>query len=177
MGYDSHDTGLLTVGRGILKFDRWDADELPTSLRDVGNATEFEVSADVTELEHFSSREGIKKKDKSINLSVNGKGKFTLEEYCLENLALMVLGSISGDTINFLKATGGQILGELDFVSNNPAGPNWHVIIPKIKIKPAGGVGWITGDDWGKLPIEFSIEEYPAAIGWEYGRAILLGES
>jgi hypothetical protein len=178
MGWKAHDTDLLTVGRGVLKFDRWDDDNLPTGLRDLGNATEFTVTVEVTELEHFSSREGIKKKDKTINLQANGKGKFTLEEYDLQNLALMVLGKVSSpDTISILQAAGGQIVGELDFVSDNPAGPQFHVIIPKVKIKPAGDLPFIGADDWSKMAFEFSVEENAACVGWEYGRIIQIGES
>jgi len=154
---EAHNTGLYTLGKGILSFDRFDDDGLPTGLRDLGNAPNFTLTPTVETLEHFSSREGLKKKDLVINLSVGVSAKFTLEEYDKQNLAMALLGTVSGNIINLLMATGGQVKGRLEFVGNPSTGPKFHVTLWKVNLKPTSEVAFIS-DDWGKVDFEAEIE-------------------
>ena len=58
----SPSTDNYYVGKGKLSFKPTGA---PT-FRDLGNVTELETTPNLTTLEHFSSREGVEKKDKEV---------------------------------------------------------------------------------------------------------------
>ena len=58
----SPSTDNYYVGKGKISFKATGA---PT-FRDLGNVTELETTPNLTTLEHFSSREGVKKKDKEV---------------------------------------------------------------------------------------------------------------
>lgn len=150
----AHDTDNYIIGKGILQFDRFDDDGLPTGLRDLGNCVNFSLTPEEETLEHYSSREGIKTLDKEVTLTRKMKGKFTLDEYDKENLRLALFGELGKFAINLL--TAGNIEGELDFVSTNDVGPQFHAQIWKAKLKPTSEVNFIS-DDWGKIDFEFSV--------------------
>ena len=59
----------------------------------MGNCTEFEFTPEIEKLDHFSSREGVRTKDKSVVLQKSGTVRLVLDEWSVENLKLAVLGS------------------------------------------------------------------------------------
>jgi hypothetical protein len=144
-------TGNYYLGKGILKFDKLDVDGLPTGLRDMGNAPNFTIQPVVETLDHFSSRAGIKEKDLQVVTLVGATVKFTLDEYDPENLAIGMLGDVSGNTVRGL--TMPQIEGELQFLGANDVGPNYHASIWRVRLKPTSELGFIT-EDWGKIDFE-----------------------
>lgn len=81
-----------TLGKGVVYFDRKDADGNSTGELDLGNAPAFTISRDGESLDHFSSREGIRKKDHSVDISVGFKLRFTLDEYSMDNLDIALQG-------------------------------------------------------------------------------------
>jgi hypothetical protein len=144
-------TSNYYLGKGIVKFDRFDDAGLPTGLRDMGNAPAFTILPVLETLDHFSSREGIKTKDLSVDTMIGATVKFTLDEYDKENLALALLGELSGNIIHGL--TKRNVTGELRFFGGNDIGPNYNATIWKVKIKPVSEVGFIT-EEWGKVDFE-----------------------
>jgi hypothetical protein len=156
MSPTAHDTDLYTLGKGILSFDRFDADGLPQGLRDLGNAPDFALTPVEETLEHFSSRGGIKTRDVERTLQRKLNGKFTLEEYDKDNLKLALFSDEVGYAIEPM--TAGDIIGQLDFVMTNDVGPKYHVQLWNVKLKPSGDIAFIS-EDWGKIGFEFAVQD------------------
>lgn len=156
MGYIAHDTDLYTIGKGIISFDKLDDAGLPTGLRDLGNAPTFLLTPAIEKLKHYSSREGIQKVDKVVNLSIGLTAKFSLDEYDIENLSMALLGTISGNVLNLLRAN--QIEGHLKFVSNNACGPNCIVDLWRVILQCNADVNFIT-NEWGTIDFEAELQD------------------
>jgi len=88
----SPDTALYFVGKGKLFFDRWTAANASTGERDLGNAPSFVVTPNVEQLEHYSSRTGIRSKDHEVDVQQSLNVKFSLDEISVDNLALVLYG-------------------------------------------------------------------------------------
>lgn len=94
-------TGDYSLGRGIVYEAAIDGTtELPTiaGWRDLGNATEFNVSLETEKLEHQSSRQGLKVVDKEVILSQKMTIAFTLDELNDENVANFLSGATASHT-------------------------------------------------------------------------------
>lgn len=80
------------VGKGIVKWKK-----LGDSVwRDLGNVPEFEFNPNVDKLEHFSSRQGVRVKDKTIVRQKTATFRVVTEEFTAANLELMLMGSSTG---------------------------------------------------------------------------------
>lgn len=92
-------TNNQTLGRGRLYFDKFASGTTTGSgFRYFGNTTEFNVTSESDNLEHFSSDEGVRVKDKSVLLELNRTGSFITDNISSENLALFFLGAASSVT-------------------------------------------------------------------------------
>jgi hypothetical protein len=172
---NAHDTGLYSIGKGILQFDRLDADGLPTGLRDLGNAPNFSLTPTADTLEHFSSREGVDTLDWERDVKRKINGKFTLDEYDRENLRIALMGEADTYSIHLLTAS--NIQGMLDFVGSNEVGPKYHVELWSVKLKPVSEVNFISGEI-GTVDFEFTVQDDAANHpDSPYGRITLIGES
>lgn len=143
------------IGKGIVSFK-------PTggAYRDLGNCPTFEFTAENEELEHYSSRAGVKTLDRVVSTSVKGTLKIAMEEFMLENLALAVLGSdpaVSGgdNMIEILANT--EITGSFKLVGANDVGPKFTVEFFSCTIKPGAAIPFI-GEEWGQMEIEASVQ-------------------
>lgn len=141
------------VGKGIVKI------KLPGDVAavDVGNVPEFEFSATIERLDHFSSRAGIRSKDKSIVLEKGGTLRLVLEEFTARNLALALLGSVDANDpsdvqIDILSEN--AILCQVEFQGTNDVGPKWNFVFPRVEFVPSAELGLIQEDDWGQIEIE-----------------------
>lgn len=91
----SPNTDNYTLGKGIVYFDLLDADTGEyTGERDLGNATELSYSLATEKLEHYSSRGGLRAKDKEVISQITPSLKFTLDELSEANLALLTLADL-----------------------------------------------------------------------------------
>lgn len=173
--YTAHSTELYSIGKGIIKFDRFDSDGLPTGLRDLGNCPSFVLIPSEDVIEHYSSREGIDTLDWQRGLRRKLTGRFTLDEYDRENLRLALFGETG--TYAIYPLTAGAILGELDFTGTNDVGPRWHVQLWKVMLRATSEVNFISSD-LATISFEFSVqndeENHPND---PYGRITLIGES
>ncbi len=68
------------------------------AFRDLGNVPEFEFTPEIDRLEHFSSRSGIKTKDKDVVLEKSGTLRIVMEELTADNLALSLMGKVTTNT-------------------------------------------------------------------------------
>jgi hypothetical protein len=94
-------TGDYTLGRGIVyESEIVTATEKPNDngWRDLGNATEFNVSLETEKLEHKSSRTGLQIIDKEVVLSQKMTINFSLDELNDENVAAFLSGSTASHT-------------------------------------------------------------------------------
>jgi len=90
-------TDNYTLGKGVVFFDQL-VDGVFQGERDLGNAPAFTFNIALEKLEHFSSRGGLKAKDKEIISQITPGLSFTLDEVNKENMALLTLGDTSTET-------------------------------------------------------------------------------
>jgi hypothetical protein len=83
------------LGRGIIYIAALNASGKPDAAgwRDLGNAPEFNVTAESETLEHRSSRQGLQVVDKEVVISQDMNLSFSLDELSDENLALFFSGA------------------------------------------------------------------------------------
>ena len=89
-------TDDYNLGRGIVYFAALGTNGLPSTdgYEDLGNAPQFTVSMEVEDLDHFSSRTGLKVLDKKFIISQSVNITFQLDELRYQNIARF----LSGDT-------------------------------------------------------------------------------
>lgn len=147
----SPNTGNLQVGKGIVSFKK----EGSAEYRDLGNVSALTVTPDLTTLEHFSSREGVKKKDLTIIIEKKSTVVMTLEEFTPENLAMGLLGAVD------LAAVGGPeveifsenaINGALRFVGTNEVGPKITIDLWNVSFLPNGDINFLS-DEWNNMEL------------------------
>ena len=139
-----------TVGKGIVSFK-------PTggaSYVDMGNCTEFEFTPEIEKLDHFSSREGVRTKDKSVVLQKSGTIRLVLDEWSVENLKLAVLGSSAvvggADVIQIFDES--SVSGSLKFTGTNDIGPKYEWIFSAVDFIPSSALNLIS-DEWGTIEL------------------------
>lgn len=84
-------TDNYQLGKGIIYFNQL-KDGAYLGERDLGNAPSFTFSIALEKLEHYSSRGGLKAKDKEIISQMTPSVSFTLDEVNADNIALLTLG-------------------------------------------------------------------------------------
>jgi len=87
-------TDNYTLGKGVVFLDQL-VSGVYQGERDLGNAPAFTFNIALEKLEHYSSRGGLKAKDKEIISQITPGLAFTLDEVNKENLALLTLGEVS----------------------------------------------------------------------------------
>ena len=91
------------IGKGKCYFDRNDSDGNSTGELDLGNDPSFSLGLENENLDHYSSMDGVKKKDKSAVISTDQTIAFTLDEINIENLNL----ALFGDGVEYLNLSDG----------------------------------------------------------------------
>lgn len=149
MGHNVED---YVVGKGILSIAEFSGGT-PGGYVDVGNCPTFELEPGIKRLDHFSSRGGLKVKDKNPITESVYTAKFDLDEVSAVNLNHFLMGTLSGNTIKGLQGANNEFA--IRFVSDNPIGPNYTVDLWKCTLGPSGALKFI-GDDW--LNMSFAAE-------------------
>ncbi len=90
-------TDSYTLGKGVVYFDQL-ISGVYQGERDLGNAPAFTFNIALEKLDHYSSRGGLKAKDKEIISQITPGCAFTLDEVNKANLALLTLGDIEAGT-------------------------------------------------------------------------------
>jgi len=122
---------------------------------DVGNVPEFEFTPNIEKLDHFSSRAGIRSKDKSVVLEKSGSLRMVLEEFTPRNLALALLGTPDESdpaavTIDIMSET--SVTCAVKFEGTNEIGPKWSLEFPAVEFSPSAALNPIS-DEWGQIEI------------------------
>jgi hypothetical protein len=152
MPAQSPSTTLYSLGKGVMKVGDWSGATPPTfpsGYTDVGNCPDFTVEVTEEVLDHYSSRSGIKTKDKSVTLETGYTVKFKLDEKSVKNLQMFLKATLSGSNI-LLANTQLDKEYALYFVSDNPVGPNESWSFWRCKLKPDGAFSLI-GTEWQTL--------------------------
>lgn len=77
------------LGKGEVYFDQGSGE------RYLGNTTEFNITIESENLDHFDSDNGIRVKDDSVVLEITRTGSLITDDISKENLALFFLGDVS----------------------------------------------------------------------------------
>ena len=126
------------------------------TFRDLGNVSSLETAPNLTTLEHFSSREGVKKKDKEVVTEKKMTITMVMDEWTADNLAMALLGDITTDTdgnkvIDIISRNSFE--GELKYEGTNEIGPQMDIDLFRVVFKPGKNLNPIS-DEWGNIEVE-----------------------
>lgn len=161
-GTSASSGGPSTTGAGITDGTAsWDY----VAWVDVGNVPKFEFSAEVEKEEHYSSRAGIKTRDKTVVVSQKGKLVLTLEEATMENMELALLGDLSGTTPNQVVeiSANTQIYCEVKCEGSNEVGPIRDVFFGNVTLLPGAAIPFI-GESWTQFELEGEVNLDGASV-------------
>ena len=146
----SPSTENYLVGKGSLYFT-----PVGGVRRHMGNVSAMEVNLEVEELDHYSSMEGIRSKDKSVVVEKAGNVRLTLDEWSIPNIALAMLGTVGTDTdgnnVVELFNTDKQV-GRLEYEGNNDVGPVFYIDLPSVAFRPDAAFSPIS-EEWATMEI------------------------
>ncbi len=147
----SPDIRNYTIGKGFATFQRNGAGPFV----DLGNITQFEFTPSLEKLDHFSTRGGVKQKDRSVVTSQSGQLVITMEEFTLQNLSIALLGltdtdSAGRDTVAIMSEA--TVKGAIKFTATNDVGQKWDWSFPNVEFSPSSGISPLS-DEWGNMEI------------------------
>jgi hypothetical protein len=150
------------VGKAIVSWKPAGA----STYRDLGNVSAAALQVNVEFLDHFSSRAGIRSKDRSVPVELAGEVTLTMDEITAENLAMAVLGTVSAQTSNdpgydanastqrskvdILAAS--NLDGALRIVGTNSVGRRMQIDLWSVSFKGGSSVAFI-GDEWTEVEL------------------------
>lgn len=147
-----------TLGKGILYFNRYNPDTGTYSgWRDLGNAPSFSFTVNIEKLEHFSSRGGLRVKDKEIISQLTPSCSFTLDEITAENFGILGLAKVVD--LTQAAATGVEDTITIEQVKRNEKLflSKHHIVYetngtnpkrPKVYVGASTGTPLVEGVDW-----------------------------
>lgn len=162
----SPDTGNLYLGKGIAYFKiSGEAD-----YRDMGNIPEIELTPEIEELEHFTSRTGVRTKDLTVVLEKSGTVRWVMEEWTPANLQLFFLGGTidenaqGGPVFDILSSD--AVSGAWKFIGANAQGPQYLVELYNVRVVPNAGLNLI-GEEWGTIEVngEMLLDSVTGKVG------------
>jgi hypothetical protein len=145
------DTDNLQVGKGIVSFKK----EGTAEFIDLGNVSELEYTPTIEKLDHFSSRLGVKTKDKSVVVTRSGSLRIVMEELTANNMAMLLLGTVDPDAVGGPTVdifTVDSVVGEVKFVATNDVGPKWNLNFWNVEFSPSGSFNPIS-DEWNNIEV------------------------
>jgi hypothetical protein len=146
----SPDILYYSVLKGIVYFTPENETE-----RDLGNCPEFELTPAVDKLDHFSSRAGVRSKDRSVAREKTLEVRMVLDEYSPENVRMALLGSAltpstSGQEFGIFSES--EIRGAVRFVGTNDIGSQINLNLPSVSFLPSSAQNFIS-EEWGTMEL------------------------
>lgn len=135
----------------------------------LGNCPEFEFTANIETLDHYSSQAGVRSKDRSVTLSKGGTLRIVMDEFSEENLRLALMGS--SDTGTFDLLANDEITGEVVFTGTNSIGPKVRVTFNSVSFKPSSALNLIS-DEWGQIEVSGEV----LAVAGDFGTVDYVNE-
>lgn len=145
-------------GRGVCYFAKFDANGVPMGERDLGNVPGFTLTVTSEKKEHFSSRSGLRRKDRSITISVAFDAKLTIEDMSAENLALFMAGSVATVTQAATPVTNERIY-------NAESGREYQLGVTTSNITGVRGVSSVTVKLYELVNAAARVNSTPYVIG------------
>lgn len=148
---NSPDIRNYFIGKGQVWFKK----DGESTYRHLGNVPEFEFTPEIETLEHFSSMEGVRSRDRTVTLSKSGTLRILAEEWTAKNLAIAVLGEVTPQTdgtevIEIFSET--AISGAIRLIGTNDVGSRFTWDLNKVDFIPGSSVSPIS-DEWGQLEL------------------------
>jgi hypothetical protein len=148
------------VGKGTLAYT-----ETGGTLRSLGNCPSFKVTPTMEFLEHFSSMGGVKEQDDEILIQKTGQVEITLDEITLENLALVLFGTIEvGTPDEFEIMAASAKTGLLTLTGTNDKGNQFLVTVNKVSWRPDEGVDFIS-EEFGVITLTGKMLKVAGSFG------------
>lgn len=140
-----------SVLKGIVKFTPDGGQET-----DLGNAPEFELTPTVDKLDHFSSRAGVRSKDRSVAREKTLQVRIVLDEFSPFNWRMALLGSAlvvnTAGNNEFGIFAESEINGSLTFEGTNDIGAQINLTLPNVSFLPSGSINFIS-EEWGTMEL------------------------
>lgn len=151
------------IGKGAVSFKKDGA----STYRDLGNVPEFEFTPNIEQLEHYSSREGTKTKDRTVVTTKSGEARIVMDEWDINNLALALLGDVSqdsdgNDVIDIFSVN--SVKGALKFVGANEVGPKFQIDLLQVEFIPGNALGMIS-EEFGQIEVTGQVEAVSGVFG------------
>lgn len=158
------------VGKGTLKFT-------PTggTQRDLGNAPEVEITPEIERLDHFSSRAGVRSKDRSVVLEKTLTCRIVLDEITAANIGMLLLSEVvenSDGTKEIDIFSESEITGALLFTGTNDIGNKCVVTMPSVSFGPSGSLSLIS-DEWGQIELTADVLLDTTSAGSTFGSIVV----
>jgi hypothetical protein len=148
----SPDPENLQVGKGIVSFKPVGQPQ----FIDLGNVPELEYEPTIERLDHFTSRAGIRTKDKSVVIERGGTLRVLMEEITAFNLSMLLMGTVGNAGPNGEPSvdifTADTLRGELKYVATNDVGPRWNLHFYNVEFAPSGSFNPIS-DEWNNIEV------------------------
>lgn len=136
--------------------------------RHLGDCQLFEVQPATEYLDHYSGRDGIGAKDRTVAQRVQGTVNMTLHEITPENLALALFGEAEVNTdgkMEFAIMSEAEKVGGLRLVGTNQVGSRYQVIVDRVSVRPSDPIGFIS-EEWSAIQIQAEMLKVPGNIGF-----------
>lgn len=147
----SPDVDNYFVGAGIVSI------KLPSDSGyvDSGNVSKFEFTTSATRLKHYSSRHGIRRKDRDVVTQMDATLAMTMDEFTARNLGFALLATNPGGASPIMLNIGDQpdIVAAVRLVGTNDVGAKVQVDLPSVLIAPSGALGLINAGTWGEIQL------------------------
>jgi len=148
----SPNIGNYYIGKGILSVKLLGEPDFV----DCGNVPQFEFEAKVEQLDHYSSRTGVRVKDFTAVIQIAGSLTIQMEEFTARNMGFALLGLPTGgpspaqETIDVFSNP--VIYGSVKFQGTNLIGPVYDIEFPLVKLSPSKALSLI-GNQWGTIDL------------------------
>lgn len=131
-----------SVFKGVSKFWKTGASD----YRDMGNTPTVELTATVEKLDHFSSRTGVKSKDRSIVVSKSMTLRIIFDEFTPDNWGLALMGEVHNSSPEYVIDifTLSEITGAYRLVGTNQVGAPVQMDLPSVSFTPSSAVALIS---------------------------------
>lgn len=132
--------------------------------RSLGNCPEGEVTPNIEKLDHFSSMEGVRSKDRSVVVETGATVRLVLDEITPDNLAMLLFGSnalglveanSAGDKEFDILAVA-EVTGQLIITGTNDIGNKFTMTLPSVSFEPTGS--------WSVISEEFNSIELSGEV-------------
>lgn len=158
--------GNYYIGKGVVAIST----DAGVTWRDLGNVPEFELTPEIEQLEHFSSREGVRTKDLTVVTSTSATLRIVMDEFVLDNLGLALLGSsqVAGSGYNYIEIFSvTKINAQVRFVGTNNVGKQFRILLNSVDFIPGSSINFIS-EEFGTLEVTGEV----AAVGGSFGQLV-----